>query len=337
MSARRDVALVMAEHALGERYACRLLGLDRSTYRYEPRPDRNAQLRAALLMLAKQQPRYGYRRLWALLVRQGWEVDVKRIHRLYKAEGLMVRRLKRKRLSRPVSANPLLVRRNQEWAMDFVSDALATGRALRTFTLIDSYTKESLAIEVNTGISSRQVARVLERVIEENARCAWLHSVRHNGPEFTSLYFMEWCKDHSITLVHIQPGKPVQNGHVESFNGRFRDECLNPNWFVNLADAKTENRSVAESNTTGSVRTQQSGVSDTGRVRHKSAQNSPAGWPPPHRTARRLWWIARQCSPARVRWRRALMGTPLPAPRRRAEECDRDMGGSGGMAKRTVV
>ena len=109
----------MAEHALAERYACKLLEVDRSTYRYEPRPDRNAQLREALLMLAKQQPRYGYRRLWALLVRQGWEVDVKRIHRLYKAEGLMVRRLKRKRLSRPVSANPPLVQqgetRNGPW------------------------------------------------------------------------------------------------------------------------------------------------------------------------------------------------------------------------------
>ena len=123
---------------------------------------------------------------------------MKRVHRLYKAEGLMVRRLKRKRLSRTVSVNPLLVRPNQEWAMDFVSDALATGRALRTFTLIDSYTKESLAIEVNTGISSRQVTRVLERVIEERGAPG---SIRcDNGPEFTSLYFMEWCKDHSITL-----------------------------------------------------------------------------------------------------------------------------------------
>lgn len=236
MSARRDVALVMAEHGLGERYACRLLEVDRSTYRYEPRPDKNAELREALLLLARQQPRYGYRRLWALLVRQGWEVDVKRVHRLYKAEGLMVRRLKRKRLSRTVPANPLLVRPNQEWAMDFVSDALATGRALRTFTLIDSYTKESLAIEVNTGISSRQLTRVLERVIEQRGvpdaiRC-------DNGPEFTSLYFVEWCKEHGITVLHIQPGKPVQNGHVESFNGRFRDECLNSNWFVNLADAR---------------------------------------------------------------------------------------------------
>ena len=236
MSARRDVALIIAEHGLGERHACKLLEVDRSTYRYEPRPDRNTELRGALLTLAKQQPRYGYRRLWALLVRQGWEVDVKRVHRLYKAEGLMVRRLKRKRLTRSVAVNPLLVRPNQEWAMDFVSDALTTGRALKTFTLIDSYTKESLAIEVNSGISSRQVTRVLERVIAERGvpgsiRC-------DNGPEFTSLFFTEWCKDQNITVVHIQPGKPVQNGHVESFNGRFRDECLNSNLFVHLNDAR---------------------------------------------------------------------------------------------------
>jgi putative transposase len=227
----------MAEHGLAERHACKLLEVDRSTYRYEPRPDRNAKLRDALLTLAKQQPRYGYRRLWALLVRQGWNVDVKRVHRLYKAEGLMVRRLKRKRLlTRTVALNPLLVRPNQEWAMDFVSDALTTGRALRTFTLIDSYTKESLAIEVNSGISSRQVTRVLERVITARGAPGWLRC--DNGPEFTSLFFTEWCKDHGITVVHIQPGKPVQNGHVESFNGRFRDECLNPNLFLNLTDAR---------------------------------------------------------------------------------------------------
>ena len=151
-------------------------------------------------------------------------MEVKRIHRLYKAEGLMVRRLKRKRLSRPVPLNPLVVRPNQEWALDFVSDALATGRALRTLTLIDSYTRESLAIEVNTGISSRQVTRVLERVIEERGAPGSLRC--DNGPEFTSGHFEEWCGDRSITLIHIQPGKPVQNGHVESFNGRFRDECL---------------------------------------------------------------------------------------------------------------
>lgn len=236
MSARRDVALIMAEHGLAERYACRLLEVDRSTYRYEPRPDRNAKLREALLQLAKEQPRYGYRRLWALLKRQGWDVDVKRVHRLYRAEGLMVRRIRRKRLNRAVSLNPLLVRRNQEWAMDFVTDALTTGRALRTFTLIDSYTKESLAIEVNTGITSRQVTRVLQRVIEERGAPGAIRC--DNGPEFTSLFFTEWCKDQSITITYIQPGKPTQNGYIESFNGRFRDECLNPNLFLNLNDAR---------------------------------------------------------------------------------------------------
>ena len=112
----------------------------------------------------------------------------------------------------------------------------ATGRALRTLTLIDSYTRESLAIEVNTGISSRQVTRVLERVIEERGAPGALRS--DNGPEFTSGHFEEWCGDRGIALIHIQPGKPVQNGHVESFNGRFRDECLNMNWFINLSDAR---------------------------------------------------------------------------------------------------
>jgi putative transposase len=264
VSARRDVALVMAEHGLAERYACRLLEVDRSTYRYEPRPDRNAKLREALLLLANQHPRYGYRRLWALLIRRGWQVDVKRVHRLYKAEGLMVRRLKRKRLITAVALNPLLVRPNQEWAMDFVSDALTTGRALRTFTLIDSYTKESLAIEVNTGISSRQVTRVLERVIAERGvpgaiRC-------DNGPEFTSLYFIEWCKDHGVSVIHIQPGKPVQNSDVESFNGRFRDECLNSNLFVNLNDARKKIEAWAERIQRRET-AQQSGLSDATGVR----------------------------------------------------------------------
>src|SRR5215217_7932429 len=137
----------------------------------------------------------------------------------------MVRRLKLKRLITAVALNPLLVRPNQEWAMDFVSDALTTGRALRTFTLIDSYTKECLAIEVNTGIASRQVTRVLERVIEQRGAPDCIRC--DNGPEFTSFHFVEWSKQQRITVLHIQPGKPVQNGHIESFNGRFRDECLN--------------------------------------------------------------------------------------------------------------
>jgi putative transposase len=226
----------MAEHQLSERHACKLLELDRSTYRYEPRPDRNGELREALVALARQKTRYGYRRLWAILTRRGWKVNEKRIYRLYREEGLMVRRLKRKRVMRERSAEVLLSAPNQEWALDFVSDALATGRALRGLTILDSYTRVSPAIEVATGICSRKVTRTLERIIGERGKPQALRC--DNGPEFTSRHFLGWCEEQGITVIHIQPGKPMQNGHVESFNGRLRDECLNANWFVNLADAR---------------------------------------------------------------------------------------------------
>jgi putative transposase len=237
VSARRDVALVVAEHGLSQRRACKLLEVDRATYRYEPRPERNAKLRTALLETARQQPRYGYRRLWVVLTkRQGFSVSIGRVHRLYRKEGLAVRRQKRKRLRGTAPTNPSITRPNQEWALDFVTDTISNGRALRALTMIDGYTRECPAIEVDYGISSRQVTRVLERAISERAAPARLRC--DNGPEFTSRHFLAWCAQKKIELVHIQPGKPMQNGQVESFNGRFRDECLNANWFVNLADAR---------------------------------------------------------------------------------------------------
>jgi len=227
----------MAEHSLSQRHACRLLEVDRSTYRYEPRPDHNAKLRTALLEAARQKPRFGYRRLWVLLTtRQGFEASIGRVQRLYREEGLVVRRQKRKRLKGIATVNPSISRPNQEWALDFVSDAISTGRALRALTMVDSYTRECPAIEVDTGISSRQVTRTLERVIAERGAPASLRC--DNGPEFTSRHFLAWCAQKKIELVHIQPGKPMQNGYVESFNGRLRDECLNASWFVNLADAR---------------------------------------------------------------------------------------------------
>ena len=239
MSARRDVALVMAEHGLSQRQACRLLEVDRATYRYEPRPDRNAKLRQALIEIARQRPRFGYRRLWALLTtREGFNTSPGRVQRLYQQEGLKVRRQKRKRLKGVAPVNPLISRPNQEWALDFVSDAFSNGRALRALTMVDSYTRECPAIEVDTGISSRQVTRTLERVIEQRGVPASLRC--DNGPEFTSRHFLAWCAQKKIELVHIQPGRPMQNGHVESFNGRLREECLNAGWFVNLADARAK-------------------------------------------------------------------------------------------------
>lgn len=237
MSARRDVTLVMTEHRLSERRTCRLLEVDRSTYRYEPRPDRNAELRAALLQVAHQNRRFGYRRLWVVLTkRHGWKIGIGRVHRLCQQERLAVPRLKRKRLKGLAPINPLLIRPNQEWPLDFVSDALASGRVLRVLTMVDSYTRECPVIEVNTGISGHQVTRALDKVIEQRGLPAALRC--DNGPEFTSRHFIGWCEERKIERIYIQPGKPMQNGYVESFNGRFRDECLNASWFLNLADAR---------------------------------------------------------------------------------------------------
>ncbi|MEO7649484.1 MAG: IS3 family transposase [Bryobacteraceae bacterium] len=245
VSARRDVALLMREHRFSERHASKLLEVDRSTYRYESQPDANEELRGALVELARQKRRYGYRRLWAILTqRGGWDVNVKRINRLYREEGLMVRRLKRKRVKRDRSAGTPLSAPNQEWAIDFVSDSLASGRGMRALTVVDSYTRECPGIEVGSGICSRQVTRTLDRIIAQRGKPVALRC--DNGPEFTSRHFLAWGEEQGIAVVHIQPGKPMQNGHIESFNGRLRDECLNANWFVNLADAKRKIESWRE-------------------------------------------------------------------------------------------
>ncbi len=226
----------MTEYRYSERQACRLLDVDRTSYRYSARPDRNAGLRQRLVTLARQKSRFGYRRLWALLDREGTKVNVKRVYRLYRQEHLAVRRLKRKRLVRTHPANVILTSANQEWAIDFVSDGVASGCAIRMLTIVDGYTRECPAIEVGVSLGSRRVTRVLERVIGERGTPKSLRC--DNGPEFISRHFVTWCEDRKITLIHIQPGRPMQNGYVESFNGRLRDECLNANWFENIQDAK---------------------------------------------------------------------------------------------------
>jgi putative transposase len=233
---RGDVAFVSAEYRLSERTACKLLDVDRSTYRYEPRPDCNAELRDDLVKLARQKPRYGYRRLHALLSRRGYEINVKRVYRLYVEERLMVRRRKRKRLVRERTAEPRLTGANQEWAMDFIVDGLSTGRMVRILSVVDAYTRECLALEADTSLGSGRVTRVLERLIAERGRPENVRS--DNGPEFTSRRMLAWSEDWKIGLVHIQPGRPMQNGHVESFHGRLRDECLNASWFRTLNDVR---------------------------------------------------------------------------------------------------
>jgi putative transposase len=230
------VAFAKEKFGLSERRACELNDMDRSSYRYEPGEDRDTELRTRLTELARQKPRFGYRRLGVLLERNGEAVNHKRLFRIYQEAGLAVRRRERKRLERGRASMPLLSRPNQEWSIDFVSDALATGRALRALTVVDGFTKEAPVIQVDSSLSAPRVTRALDEVIAERGKPEGIRV--DNGPEFTSRCFVAWAEQRGITLIHIQPGKPVQNSFIESFNGRFRDECLNANWFTSMADAR---------------------------------------------------------------------------------------------------
>jgi putative transposase len=227
----------MQQFSISERRACRLVAIDRSSARYQVRGlGGEAGLRSALEELAQRHPRYGYRRLWVQLRCAGHAVNHKRVYRLYRQARLMLRRKAGRRLTHRGPALAQLTRPNQQWALDFVHDRIGEGRALRVLTIIDEFTRECLATEADTGISSRQVAMTLERILETRpAPC----SLRlDNGPEFRSRYFKAWCASHRIGLEHITPGRPTQNGYIESFNGKLRDECLNLNCLRNLTDAR---------------------------------------------------------------------------------------------------
>lgn len=226
------------QYAMSERHACRLIGLARSTKRYRKRSsDADQELRQRLRTLALSRPRFGYRRLGVLLAREGRKANHKRIYRLYRLEGLMVRRRRRKRLVRGMDQPAVAPQRsNERWSMDFVSDCVAGGRTIRALTLVDDYTRECLAIEVDTSLGGMRVRRVLEAVIAKRGRPERI--VVDNGPEFRGRAIAAWSEERQVRLQFIQPGKPVQNAFIESFNGRLREECLNANWFVNLADAK---------------------------------------------------------------------------------------------------
>jgi putative transposase len=206
--------------------------------RYEPRTREEGDLRQRLRELAASPKRFGYRRLGLLLRREGVLVNDKRVYRLYREEGLSLRRRRRKRLtSEGRGPGELAAGPNQVWSLDFVSDCTATSRRLRLLTVVDTFTRESLAIEVDTSIGGERVARVLDRVIaERGARPEEI--VMDNGPELTSRALDQWAYERGVRLRFIAPGKPVQNAFIESFNGRLRDECLNLNWFFGVGDAR---------------------------------------------------------------------------------------------------
>jgi putative transposase len=226
----------MAAANISERCACRYTGFARASQRYRAqRPSRTA-LRERLHTLALLRPRWGYRRLYRLLRREGMLVNRKLVQRVYREEGLTVRRRKRKRVAVvrvPITApaGP-----NARWSMDFVSDALADGRKIRALTIVDEYTRECPAIEVDHSLPGARVVQVLEglrvtRGLPKSIVC-------DNGPEFRGEALDQWATLRGVTLQFIEPGKPVQNAFSESFNGRLRDECLNESWFVHLRDAR---------------------------------------------------------------------------------------------------
>ncbi len=222
---------------MSERHACRLMGLGRSTHRYRARKEGDAELRMRLKELAAQRMRFGYRRLTAMLAREGMAANHKRVYRLYREEGLAMRIRQRRRIRwsgavvKPAASQP-----NQRWSMDFVSDCVSTGKVIRMLTIVDDCTRECPAIEVDTSLGGLRVRRVLDRIASERGLPEAI--VLDNGPEFRGRALAAWSEERDVRLEFIQPGKPVQNAYVESFNGRLRDECLNANWFTSLSDAR---------------------------------------------------------------------------------------------------
>jgi putative transposase len=210
----------------------------RSSQRYRSRKDPQLALRGKLKELASTHVRYGYRRLTVLLRRQGWKVNAKRIYRLYTEEGLIVRTKQRKKIARRQRGMvPAAIQPGQRWSMDFISDKLADGRGFRILTVVDQFSRECVLLAADRSMSGAKVAEALQRVIEgegaapESITC-------DNGSEFAGRVLEAWAIEHGVQLVFIRPGRPVENGFIESFNGRLRDEFLNVEWLATLEEAR---------------------------------------------------------------------------------------------------
>jgi putative transposase len=236
--ARREQVRTMISKGLSERRALAIVRMSASAFRYTPRPDRNVEVRERILALAQRYRRYGVGMIHLKLRQAGLLVNYKRVERLYQEAKLQVRRRKRKKillgerqpLVRPTAAN-------QVWSMDFVFDRTADGRVIKCLTIVDDATHEAVAIEVERAISGLGVTRVLDRLALSRGLPQVIRT--DNGKEFCGKAMVAWAHERDVQLRLIQPGKPNQNAYVESFNGRFRDECLNEHWFTHLLHART--------------------------------------------------------------------------------------------------
>jgi transposase InsO family protein len=234
---REAVAHLCNVLQLSERRACTLVSADRKMIRSRSRRPPDVELRTRLRDLANQRRRFGYRRLFILLREQGEPSGVNRIYRLYREEGLTVRKRKARRKAVGTRA-PILVgaKVNARWSLDFVHDQLAQGRRFRILNIVDDVTRECLAAIPDTSISGKRVARELTALLSLRGKPGMM--VSDNGTEFTSNAILSWAKEHRVEWHYIAPGRPMQNGYIESFNGRMRDELLNESLFIDLDQAR---------------------------------------------------------------------------------------------------
>jgi transposase InsO family protein len=235
--ARRELVRHMTSHGLNERRSLRVVGMSASAYRYEPAQDRNCALKEKIIVLAQRHRRYGAGMIYLKLRQAGELVNHKRVDRLYAEAGLQVKKRRRKKipmadrhpLKRPIAAN-------QVWSMDFVFDRTAEGRSIKSLTVVDDATHEAVAIVQERALGGNQLVRILEQLRSTRGLPKAIRT--DNGKEFCSRATLTWAHARGVQLFLIEPGKPNQNAYIESFNGRFRDECLNEHWFTSLQHAR---------------------------------------------------------------------------------------------------
>lgn len=239
MAERRELAkYVMDERGLSERQACRVVNLNRCTYRYQGRKTNDHEIVQELQQLAEKQPRWGCRKMTDYLRNQGHPWNHKRIRRIYRDLALNLHRKPKKRLSaRTALALKVPVQPDLTWSLDFMSDSLSNGRTIRTLNIIDDYNREALWIEVDTSLPAERVVRVLENLLLWRATPKQIRM--DNGPELISQRLQSWAKEKQIELIHIQPGKPSQNAYIERFNRTFREDVLDAYLFDNLEEVRT--------------------------------------------------------------------------------------------------
>jgi putative transposase len=234
---REAVSYLQTAYGLSERRACAAMAVDRSTIRYQSKRADDAELRDQVKQIASERRRFGYRRIHVLLEREGIQVNLKKLRRIYNEEKLQVRRRGgRKRAlgtRRPMEVPTAM---NIRWSLDFVSDAFTDGRRFRILAVVDDFTRENLALIADTSLSGSRVVRELQALCEQRGYPKTV--VSDNGTELTSTAVLKWVQETGIDWHYIQPGKPTQNAFIESFNGRLRDECLNETLFSSLRDAR---------------------------------------------------------------------------------------------------